>query len=556
MNYQVIARKWRPQTFGDVIGQTAATQTLKNAIVQNRIAHAYLFAGARGVGKTTTARILAKALNCTQGPTASPCNQCDSCREITAGNSIDVLEIDAASNRGIDEIRELRENVKYATARDRYKVFIIDEVHMLTTEAFNALLKTLEEPPPHVVFILATTELHKVPATILSRCQHFNFRTMTHREVLDQLRFVATQEQITISEPALSTLARASEGSMRDAQSLLDQVISFCGKEVEDDHVRNLLGIIPQEILEQFTTAIIDGNAKQAILLVDRLVESGRNLQQFVREMLSHFRNLLMAKIAGGDPQLIPLAPTDLARLREFAKSFSEEDLTRFFGILVATEGELKWSTQPRFHLEMGLMKIIQAKRLVPLEELLLGLEDLSKVEKAEEPSAKTVSRLSSSPISSRFAMGTAAKLQPQPQADPAFKPSPKGPAEELKNAISKRSPMLSSLMDHALDIRVEAKCVEIQFANHDRFYYEMMQSAENMEVIKELAASIAGHSQVVKVVLVNGQTEENTSDPEGAPPSSKKLRNPLLERVKNDSGVKTFLETFHGEITDVEELK
>src|SRR5262249_37453875 len=222
MSYQVIARKWRPQTFEDVVGQSATAQTLRNAILQNRIAHAYLFAGARGVGKTTTARILAKALNCAQGPTVNPCNVCDSCKEITSGNSIDVLEIDAASNRGIDEIRELRENVKYAAARDRFKVFIIDEVHMLTTEAFNALLKTLEEPPAHVVFILATTELHKVPATILSRCQHFNFRAINYGEVLDRLRLIAEEERVQISEIALNAIARGSEGSMRDAQSLLD----------------------------------------------------------------------------------------------------------------------------------------------------------------------------------------------------------------------------------------------------------------------------------------------------------------------------------------------
>jgi DNA polymerase-3 subunit gamma/tau len=328
MSYQVIARKWRPQTFEDVVGQSATAQTLRNAILQNRIAHAYLFAGARGVGKTTTARILAKALNCAQGPTVTPCNICDSCKEIASGNSIDVLEIDAASNRGIDEIRELRENVKYAAARDRFKVFIIDEVHMLTTEAFNALLKTLEEPPPHVVFILATTELHKVPATILSRCQHFNFRAISYREILHHLQLIAREEQVRISEEALNAIARGSEGSMRDAQSLLDQVISFCGREVDDEAVRNLLGVIPQQILEDFTEAIAQSDCKRLILLIDQLAQSGGDLQQFVREMLSHLRNLLIIKIAGEDSQLIPVIPADLTRLAALAKQFSEEDLT------------------------------------------------------------------------------------------------------------------------------------------------------------------------------------------------------------------------------------
>jgi len=396
MSYQVIARKWRPQTFEDVVGQSATAQTLRNAILQNRIAHAYLFAGARGVGKTTTARILAKALNCAHGPTATPCNICDSCKEITSGNSIDVLEIDAASNRGIDEIRELRENVKYAAARDRFKVFIIDEVHMLTTEAFNALLKTLEEPPSHVVFVLATTELHKVPATILSRCQHFNFRAISYREILDRLQHISREEQVQISEEALNAIARGSEGSMRDAQSLLEQVISFCGNEVEDKAVRNLLGIIPQQILEEFTEAIVQADSKRILLLVDQLAQSGRNLQHFVREMLSHFRNLLMVKIAGEDPQLIPLTAADLARLKEFATHFSEEDLTRFFSILVSTEGELRWSSQPRFHLEIGFMKLIQVRRLAPIEQVLAGLEGLINTDKGSEtPALEGETRLS-----------------------------------------------------------------------------------------------------------------------------------------------------------------
>ena len=297
MSYQVLARKWRPQTFADVVGQGATAETLKNAISQNRIAHAYLFAGTRGVGKTTTARILAKALNCQRGPTVDPCNDCASCREVTSGQAIDVLEIDAASNRGIDEIRELRESVRYRPARDRYKVFIIDEVHMLTTEAFNALLKTLEEPPSHVVFILATTELHKVPGTILSRCQHFNFRAISYREIMQRLAFIASQEKVRIGDHALSAIARASEGSLRDGESLLDQAISLCGQEVEEEQVRDLLGVVPQQLLEDFTDALISRDSKRVLALVDRLLTSGRNPLQLVRELMGHFRNLLMVRI-------------------------------------------------------------------------------------------------------------------------------------------------------------------------------------------------------------------------------------------------------------------
>jgi DNA polymerase-3 subunit gamma/tau len=324
MSYQVIARKYRPQTFDEVVGQNAAAQTLRNAILQNRIAHAYLFAGARGVGKTSTARILAKALNCIEGPTVTPCNECPSCVEITAGNSIDVLEIDAASNRGIDEIRELRENVKYAAARDRYKVFIIDEVHMLTTEAFNALLKTLESLRHRSHLSWRPLSFTKCPSTILSRCQHFNFRAISYHEVLGQLKRIAEEEHIQISDEALNAIARASEGSMRDAQSQLDQIIAFCGDAIKDEQVRDLLGIVPQQMLDDFTNAIVQQDARKVLMLIDQLVASGLNLQHFVREMLGHFRNLLMLKIAGEDPKLIPLAPAEMGRARETAAQFSK----------------------------------------------------------------------------------------------------------------------------------------------------------------------------------------------------------------------------------------
>jgi DNA polymerase III subunit gamma/tau len=551
MSYQVIARKWRPQTFEDVVGQGATAQTLRNAVRQNRIAHAYLFAGARGVGKTTTARILAKALNCAHGPTPTPCNACDSCREITHGNSLDVLEIDAASNRGIDEIRELRENVKYASARDRFKVFIIDEVHMLTTEAFNALLKTLEEPPPQVVFVLATTELHKVPATILSRCQHFNFRAISYREILDRLQYICREEKVQISEEALNAIARASEGSMRDAQSLLDQVISFCGTEVEDEAVRNLLGVIPQQILEEFTQAIVQSDSKGLLLNVEQLVQSGRNLQHFIREMLSHFRNLLMVKIAGEDSQLIPLSAADLARLREFARHFSEEDLTRFFSILVSTEGELRWSSQARFHLEMGLMKLIQVKRLTPIEQVLAGLEGLSHSDKRSETPVLEASQPTKPPILSKFT--TPGRPRPLPEPSPAKQPS-NDPVEALRSAIANRSPMLASLVEHALDLKLIEKGIEIQFASQNKFYCEMLQAPENVEVIRELAQSVRGEPQQVKVVIANGpppsSQSESELDGQGRP------TDPLLEKVKDDSNVKAFLQVFQGEITDVKDLK
>src|SRR5215475_7249485 len=279
--YQVIARKFRPQVFEDVIGQKPIVQTLQNAIQMGRIGHAYLFSGPRGVGKTTTARLLAKGLNCVTGPTITPCNNCPSCLEIAAGQSMDVLEIDAASNTGVDNVRELRENARYAPSRDRHKIFIIDEVHMLSTSAFNALLKILEEPPPHVVFIMATTERHKLPATILSRCQQFVFRTISPADIQAHLREIADRENAKIDDQGLSYIVKAAEGSMRDAQSLLDQIISFGGQEIADDDVRDLLGFIPNEILDQTIDALAERNSQQLLENVDILVDQGLNLQQY-----------------------------------------------------------------------------------------------------------------------------------------------------------------------------------------------------------------------------------------------------------------------------------
>src|SRR5262245_16700894 len=297
MNYQVIARKFRPQVFEDVVGQKPIVQTLQNAIQMDRIGHAYLFSGPRGVGKTTTARILAKGLNCEKGPTVTPCNVCPSCQEIAAGKSIDVFEIDAASNTGVDNIRELRENARYVAARSRYKIFIIDEVHMLSTSAFNALLKILEEPPPHVVFIMATTERHKVPATILSRCQQFAFRTISPAEIQTHLRQIVDREGVSIDDRALAYIVKASEGSMRDAQSLLDQIISFSGQQVLDDDVRDVLGFIPSEILDRSIDSLANRDAKSLLENVGIVVDQGLNLQQYVREFIARIRDLLVLKL-------------------------------------------------------------------------------------------------------------------------------------------------------------------------------------------------------------------------------------------------------------------
>jgi DNA polymerase III subunit gamma/tau len=371
MAYQVIARKWRPQKFSDLVGQGHVTDTLANAIRNDRVAHAYIFSGARGVGKTTAARILAKALNCAKGPTAEPCGECDSCKEIAAGGSLDVIEIDAASNRGIDQIRELREMVRYAPAGSRNKVVILDEAHMLTGEASNALLKTLEEPPDRVIFVMATTEPENLVDTIRSRSQHFHFRALTFAEITGRLEEIASAENLKIEAGALAVIARIAEGSLRDALSLLEQARAYCGETIGAEEVRSLLGVVPDDALEELVGAIAAGSADRALKLVHTFQKEGRNLQHFCREAIRHLRNLLIAQVCGADSDLIAATADQRPALARAAAAFSEEDLTRFFQILLQTDEDLRRKPDPRVHLEMGLLRLINASRLAPLEQLL-----------------------------------------------------------------------------------------------------------------------------------------------------------------------------------------
>jgi DNA polymerase-3 subunit gamma/tau len=374
MSYQVIARKWRPQTFGDLVGQSHVTSTLANAIKNDRVAHAYIFSGARGVGKTTAARILAKAMNCVKGPTPEPCGECDSCKEIAAGTSLDVIEIDAASNRGIDQIRELREMVRYAPAASRSKVVLLDEAHMLTSEASNALLKTLEEPPDRVIFVMATTQPEDLEDTIRSRSQHFHFRALTFAEITGRLEEIAARENLKIEAGALAVIARMAEGSLRDALSLLEQTRAYCGDVIADKEVRELLGVVPEDSLNELVEAIAEGSADRALGLVHTFQKEGRNLQHFCREAIRHMRNLLIARVSGADSDLIAATADQRPALAKAAAQFTEEDLTRFFQILLQTDDDLRRKPDPRVHLEMGLLRLINAQRLAPIEELLAEL--------------------------------------------------------------------------------------------------------------------------------------------------------------------------------------
>jgi len=372
--YQVIARKYRPQSFAELIGQEHVRTTLENAISQKRIAHGYIFSGQRGTGKTTVARILARCLNCVQGPTITPCGVCSSCLETSAGNAPDVIEIDAASNRGINEMRELRENVRYRPARDRYKVFIVDEAHQITSEAFNALLKTLEEPPEWVVFILCTTEAHKIPTTIASRCQQFSFRSVDFEEVLQRMREICAKEGIEADTEVLSVLAQAGEGSVRDSLSALDQAIACCGVKLDAAEVRGLLGMFSLDSLHEVTKALAAQDSRRMLDLVLELDRNGRNLQHFCRELARYFRNLLVAKVAGANTRLISASPSEQERLVEIAAGFSEEDLTRYLQLTLDLFKDLQFSLQPRLHLEIGLLRLVQAGKLLPIEEALASL--------------------------------------------------------------------------------------------------------------------------------------------------------------------------------------
>jgi DNA polymerase-3 subunit gamma/tau len=378
MSYQVTARKWRPMVFEDVVGQSHVTATLRNAIATNRLAHAYIFSGARGCGKTTTARILAKAINCLSPTNMNPDNTCDVCQEITAGRSLDVIEIDGASNRGVEEIRNLRESVRYTPTRGKYKVYIIDEVHMLTKEAFNALLKTLEEPPEHVIFIFATTEVHKIPMTILSRCQRFDFRRIGIEEMMERLRFIAREEEVTIDEEALLIIAKKGDGSMRDAQSIFDQLRSYCGNDIKGADVLKVLNAVDQEVYFRVTDLIKEQNLRGGIELVDELMRKGYDVREFLGGLAEHLRNLLIV-LTTDSTDLVETSEPYKKRYREAAGSFTQSDMLRLIKLTNDLDQSIRWSPQPRFKLEAGLLQMIKLHKAVEISSLLRRIDELKK---------------------------------------------------------------------------------------------------------------------------------------------------------------------------------
>jgi DNA polymerase III subunit gamma/tau len=412
MSYTVLARKYRPQKFSEVIGQEHVTRTLQNAIEQGRTAHGYIFSGHRGIGKTTVARILAMALNCRSKdhPVPEPCGVCESCTEIRAGNAVDVIEIDAATNRGIDEIRELREAARYRPARDRFKIYILDEAHQITDAAFNALLKTLEEPPDHIVFMLATTQPEDIPQTIRSRCQHFSFRAVKFDDIVGQLRDLVTREKIEADDDALALLAEAGDGSMRDALSILDQAIASSTERLTADAVRNLVGAAPAHILEQVMQAVSESRSEEILRQVDHLISEGHSPTHFARQMVRFLRNATVAKIAGKDSPLLQISGEERERVARVADLFGEEDLTRHLQIMLRTHGELGYKQEQRFHLELGLLKMAHAQKLLPIEQLLSDVAAAPPASSQKPPARPAIVSGSSSTAASRTEQSPAAR--------------------------------------------------------------------------------------------------------------------------------------------------
>ncbi|HEY2116041.1 MAG TPA: DNA polymerase III subunit gamma/tau [Candidatus Angelobacter sp.] len=417
MSYQVLARKYRPQRFSEVIGQEHVTRTLKNAIEQQRIAHGYIFSGHRGIGKTTIARILAMALNCrgvdgrADNPTPEPCGVCESCVEVRAGSSVDVIEIDAATNRGIDEIRELRDAARYRPARDRYKIYILDEAHQITDAAFNALLKTLEEPPPHIIFMMATTQAEDIPQTIRSRCQHFSFHAVKFDEIVNQLGAIAAKENISTDNEALAVLAEAGDGSMRDALSIMDQAIACCGTTLSGELVRGLVGNVGSEVFEELMGTVARSSSEEALRLLDRLMIEGHNPSHFARQLVRFLRNAVVAKVAGDDSSLLQISSDERARVGRVAAQFSEEDLARFLQIMLRTFDELGYRQEQRFHLELGVLKLVHAQRMLPLEQILSqAAAGTEKVPEGQRATALRPPAVAASPAASAALGGPSAR--------------------------------------------------------------------------------------------------------------------------------------------------
>jgi DNA polymerase-3 subunit gamma/tau len=556
MSYQVLARKWRPQRFDDVVGQQAVTRTLRNALVSGRLAQAFVFAGPRGVGKTTTARILARALNCVHGPTPDPCGACDACVEIAEGRDIDVLEIDAATHTGVDNVREvIISGLSIRPVRNRYKIFIIDEVHQLSTPSFNALLKSIEEPPPHVVFMMATTELEKIPETVLSRSQVYEFRTIGTRAITEQLRRIADAEQIAIGDEALQLVARDAEGSMRDAESKLDQVIAFTGTTIGVEDVTTVLGLVGRDLLLDVVQAVADEDASGAFVLAGRAVELGYDLRAVVRELSRVVRDLLVLNVDPGriaDPEIAGDGERD--RLKALGARFSREDLLRAFDLLTRAEADVRAAAQPRYHLEMALLRWIHLRKLVPLEDLLAG--------GGSGPEGRPVEPRRAAPdAGARVPPGRRDAGERRDVAEPA-RPQPERPRPSIRDAFlaqvrAQRPPAYSAVLAQAQEIDFGDDRVVLTFAPSQK----MGAAFEKYRPFFEETASRLAGRRVSFAADMSGSEPavEPSAGPNGGPPApspeADARQSALREQALADTAVQAMLEVLPAEIREVEEM-
>jgi len=555
MSYQVTARKWRPQTFAELVGQEHVARTLQNALRQGRIAHAYLFTGTRGVGKTTTARILAKALNCEQGPVPEPCNQCVLCRDITLGNLLDVLEIDGASNRGIDEIRDLREKIRYAPTHSRYKVYIIDEVHMLTEHAFNALLKTLEEPPPEVVFIFATTEPQKVPMTILSRCQRFDFRKVASTEISRCLEKIAEQEHIHITSEALYRIARRAEGSLRDAQTLFDQVLAFCGPEVQVDDVGQLLGAAGEDQIFALLDGILAHDARLVLKLLHQCLHQGHDVRELCRALLELIRDVIVTKVAPHGHSLIDRLPMEQEGLQTLGSRTTIEELQTLFELLTTTELRLRDSSQPIWMLEVSLLKLASLPPLQSLGALVTRLERLEQrlggqlgqtptpipapvdsVHEDEPGIATSPPTIGPDVVSSSPSSGIPAAVEP-----PASAP---GLVRRIIDSASTRA--LGWILEQHCQIQVTDTAIEVVFQGHHRMAHELLHEAETLRTLEQIVHTALGREIAVHIIdapTANGNASHHAT----TGPTEESLKSLTQATIVHDT-----IDLFGGRILDV----
>ncbi len=601
MEYQVSARKYRPATFEDVVGQPHVVRTLVNAIKTKRIAQAFLFSGTRGVGKTSVARILAKALNCEQGPTGIPCNVCPNCIEIAQGTSVDVIEIDGASNTSVDDVREIRENVKFTPFRGSYRIYIIDEVHMLSNSAFNALLKTLEEPPPHVVFIFATTEIHKIPPTILSRCQHYNFRRIPRTEIIERLRRVAMQEGITVEDRSLAALARASAGSMRDALSLLDQAVAFGGKTIKHADLEVLLGAVPQEHVRAMIEAVIAQDSPAALRVIHRLLDQGHDLRAYCADLIEYVRNLLVASVVSS-PQdlrgLIEASEEDIRQLASDAKMFTPEQVQELFRILTQAEDTLRLSAHPRYVLEVAAVRATkllgsggqgavtsgreQAATALPVKQLASGKAD--RFAQSAETAAKVPSdrrpvstdpeapdttlpraarALSSLAQDRRRPPGSVSTFTSADKPSVGSRPAPSAPVivsvpplqldwEQFQEEVASVHPGIASFLERGRFVGIEGDRIIIGFAKGETVARSFIEREDNLRVITELCQRLSGQPARLHVVELGDGDQPGPTMAEMRAAKERERRQTLFEHVRARPLVKQALEMFGGDLIEV----